>query len=135
MIKDRNILGIFFTLFLIFAVVNSVGTVSATKYKVFDKGENELIHKNSWKSYYNGKTVVSNYKMHIKYPNKKKYELYVNSKIYLTKVTKNELKITIVNYGTKYSPYNKYTDYVRTSLSAKSYYNKNYKKSFRNPGA
>jgi hypothetical protein len=122
--------------FILFgALVVASDSVSAAKYKKIDNGENKLIYKNSWKSYYNGKTVVTAYKMYVKYPNKLKYEIYVNNNIYLTKVSKNKLKVTVVNHRTKNNPYGKYTDYVKTVLSAKSYYNKFYKKSFRNPGA
>ncbi|MGL4670305.1 MAG: hypothetical protein ACRCVG_06935 [Methanobacteriaceae archaeon] len=131
----KYIFGLFFVLMLLCMIAGSVNSVSAAKYKSFDKGESYLVYKNSWKSYYNGKTVVSNYKMHIKYPNKSKYELYVKSKVYLTKVSKTKLKVTVYNYRTKYNSYSKNVQYSKTNLSAKSFYLKYYKKSFKNPGA
>ncbi len=133
---DKKYFFVFVCVFILFAgLLIGSNTVSAANYKIIDKGDNHLVYKNSWKSYYNGKTVVSVYKMYVKYPNKSKYEVYLNNKVYLTKISKTKLRTTVVSYQTKYNPYSKYTDYISTKLTAKSYYDKHYKKSFRNPGA
>lgn len=62
---------------------------------------------------------------------KKKYKLYSNIKITITKANKTKFKTTYITYRTKYRSYNKSTYHDDGyNLSLKSYYKKYYRINF-----
>ena len=138
MLRKKYILGILLAIFILCAVVSAVDAVSAAKYKVIDKGTKYLdigvkgdeSAKSVWKTYYNGKKIVIYWKAYNRM-GKKKYQLVANLEITITKVSKTKVKITYINYRTKYGSYIKSTYYDKSNLSLKNYYSKYYKPDFR----
>ncbi len=125
---------------MVCAVVSAVDAVSAAKYKVIDKGtkyfdfykKGDKDIKSVWKTQSNGKKIVANWKVYRSF-GKKKYKLFSNIKITITKPSKTKFKTTYINYRTKYRPYSKNTSYNENieNLSLKSYYSEYYKINFR----
>lgn len=122
------------------AVFSAINTVSATNYKVIDKGNKYLdfkvkgdnVLKSVWKTQSNGKKIVANWKVYKNFGKKKKnYKIFSNIKITITKINKTKVKVTYINYRTKYGSYSKSTYYDGSdNLSLKSYYYKYYRINF-----
>ena len=138
MLRKKYILGILLAIFMFCAVVSAVDEVFAAKYKVIDKGTKYIDFyekkdkdiKSVWKTKSNGKTIVADWKVYRKF-GKKNYKLFSDIKITMTKVSKTKIKVTYINYRTKYGSYSKDTYSVKTNLSLKSYYSEYHKQNFR----
>lgn len=130
MIKKRYILGIVMLFFMLIAVASAVDGVSAAKYKKIDQGKKYVGDgvTTSWNAYYNGKTVKTTCNFYIKVSKESDYYKYASMKTTLTKTSKTKLKssMTLNILGSKSSV----TTTERTSLTAKSYYTKYFRKAY-----
>jgi len=132
MINRRYIVGIILALVMVCAVVSIVDTASAAKYKKIDSGkaypDKGMVAK--WNTYYNGKTVKTNYYMYAKFSSKGKYMYVGKMNIALTKTTKTKIKAVVSVSSPYYGSY-KDSGYEKTSRTAKSYYFKYVKPSLK----
>ena len=123
MIKKKHMIGIVLALVMVCAMISVVDTVSAAKYKKIDsfKNKNNNGTINKFTTYYNGKTIKIKLSLYSKASKTKKSKNLGYSNIYLTKTSKKVLKMTTIPKF-KNSPNVKDTQYVKTSLSSKKYY-------------
>ncbi|MGL6298957.1 MAG: hypothetical protein ACRC1M_07320 [Methanobacteriaceae archaeon] len=133
---SKIILLIVLVVFVSVMAVNAADTVSATKYKVIDKGTMKFdkLNTGDWKTYYNGKNVKTSLKTYIKTKPKSKNILLLTENIYYTKVSKTKLKITWNIPKTKYSQAMTQVHYVKTKLNTKSFYFKYVKPGLNSSG-
>ena len=129
MVNQKHIIGILLALVIVCATISIVDTVSAAKYKKIDSykyKDGSGVSKVT--TYYNGKTVKVNSKFYLKNKKTNKYtKLSETMDMYLTKVSKNKLKMVIIDKEVckKHGSHtHKDIEYRKTSLSAKSYYTK-----------
>ena len=122
--------------FMVIAVATAVEDVSAAKYKQFDKGSKiigkDAVGKNvsiSWNAKSNGKTVKTVCNFHKVYGKNKKTKI-ASITATLTKISKTKIKYTVT---TKEKGRKSVTETFikKTKLTAKSYYNKTDKKTYR----